>query len=327
MFSALEETPNLPALGPAFLDCGAYSVMTGLWPELPLHDYYRYVAESHRYYATIAAPDVIGSMPQTFDNLKDFVFNLRTKYGHGVWDAVKDRVAIAYHVTDKDFRTAENALRYAADNGVGWLCIGGIVAPGMNTIQRYIAIGETLNLVQRLNLNFKVHLFGGYEGEYIKVYKPDSVDSATYLQSAKVLTMAHYRSWDMVKQDVPKEHYLQNRMILNQARLLGLGDRDERAELEAVMNEIPDGVKLWLLNAWAVKKFEDWVRNQYGQKPDFKYWITIDVTMVMAITRYSEIVQRLFWRAWKDRCLVAYPTFWAGHGQRSKHSDKMGMFT
>ncbi|MEE8114847.1 MAG: hypothetical protein V3T23_10910 [Nitrososphaerales archaeon] len=324
MFSALEETPNLPALGPAFLDCGAYSVMTGLWPELPLHDYYQYVAEYHQYYATIAAPDVIGSMPDTFDNLVEFHSAMVEK---GVWEDIRDRVALTYHVTDKDYATATKALKFADQAGVGWLSIGGIVAPGMNTLQRYIAIGEILNLVQRLGLKFKVHLFGGYEGEYIKAYKPDSVDSATYLQSAKVLTMTHYRAWDLVKQAVPKEHYLQNRMLMNQARLLELGDRDERQDLFNVLDEIPDGVRLWLLNAWAVKKFEDWVRNQYGQKPDFKYWITIDVTMVMAITRYSEIVQRLFWRAWGDRCLVAYPTFWAGHGQRPKHTDKLVMFT
>lgn len=327
MFSALEETPNLPALGPAFLDCGAYSVLTGLWDEIPLRDYYRYVAENHQYYASIAAPDVIGSMPKTFENLKDFKFNLETKFGYGVWEAIREKVAVTYHVPDKDHKTAEDALRFAADIGVGWLCVGGIVAPGMNSTQRFIGIGEILNLVHRLNLDFKVHLFGGYEGEYIKAFKPDSVDSATYLQSAKVLTMTHYRGWELVKQPVPKEHHLQNKMLMTQARLLSLGDRDEREELLAVMDEIPDGVRLWLLNAWAVKKFEDWVRNQYGQKQDFKYWVTIDVTMVTAITRYSEIVQRLFWRAWENRCLVAYPTFWAGYGQRHKHSDKMVMFT
>lgn len=324
MFSALEETPDLPALGPAFLDCGAYSVLTGLWDELPLSDYYQFVADQHRYFGTIAAPDVIGSMPDTFDNLVQFYTAMVDK---GVWDDIKDRVSLTYHVTDKDYTTATNALKFAADAGVGWLCVGGIVAPGMNTTQRYIAIGEILNLVERLGLKFKVHLFGGYEGEYIKAYKPDSVDSATYLQSAKVLTMTHYRSWNLIKQPVSKEHYLQNQLIMNQAMLLGLGNRDEREELRAVLNEIPDGVKLWLINAWGVKRFEDWVRNQYGQKSDFKYWITIDVTMVMAITRYSKIVQTLFWRAWKDRCLIAYPTFWAGHGQRYKHTDKMGMFT
>ncbi len=312
MFPVFDEGDSqYPKLGQGFLDCGAYSVLTGIWDELPLDDYDTFVMEQHEAFALIAAPDVIGDPVATFENLKRFVFMAD---GLQHWNLIKDRVMVTYHLGDRDLLLCDEMLDWAWEQGIRWLAVGGIVVPGTKLGQRALAIDEVMKLAYSKH-PWKVHLFGGHQPELIKLFRPDSVDSSAYIAGAKVLDIIGYKGWDRFIYKVSKtdeEHQLKQLA----ARLAEI-EYPHGDDIVQALKEMPDGVRLWLVNVLNVKHFEDWVRKEIG-KPEFRYWVTIAPGMPQSVMRYSELIQEQFWTGWRDRCLVAYPSFWAGHGQQHK---------
>ncbi len=136
---------KLPTLGNAFLDCGAYSVLTGVWDSLPLSDYARFVAERGHHFRLMAAPDVIGNAKATCKQLHTFVDDLKACKA---WDRVKGRILVTYHLTDRDYPVMEEMLTYAWKQGIRWLAIGGIVTPGTSIEERWVGITELLRRVR-----------------------------------------------------------------------------------------------------------------------------------------------------------------------------------
>lgn len=317
-----EEDSHLPRLGPAFLDSGAFSVLTGTWDAIPLEDHLTFVCRYYDSFEIIAAPDVIGSASQTFENLQWFVKQLKQ---HKMWKAIRKRIAFTYHVLDRDFDTLYRMLDYATQQKIEWLAIGGIAAtPGTNYAQRWSAIEVIMDIVRRNYPNFKVHLFGGYQPEYIRYFRPDSVDSSTYLQAARVLSVAYYDGWKLSKAAVPRTNDRQQLLFAADYCLMFDPDFGTRKGLADTLAELPDSARFWLVNALAVKSFETFVREEFD-KP-FKYWITADVGMQTYIRRFSSQVQQLFWEVWRDRCLLAYPSFYAGPGVDAGYQQVLTMF-
>jgi hypothetical protein len=315
MLTAFEETSGGPRLGPAFLDCGAYSVLTGFWESLPITDYVGFVHQHHQSFGIIASPDVIGSAPLTLENLEAFIQTAKQKK---VWSKIKHKVIVTYHIGDRDFGTMTTMLDVAWKAGIRWLAVGGIVTPGTNKQQRAIGISETMKAAYRHNKKWKIHLFGGYTPDLIRTFKPDSVDSSTYIWAAKVLGMVGYRGWEMFKLNVDrKSEKVQLAQIMDRMLEMGYVPEGREEELHEGFRGMPDGVRLWLVNALGVVAFEHFVR-EHLMRPDFKFWITIDTGMPYAVMRYAPIIRELFWEAWRDRGLLAYPSFWDGPGLEPK---------
>ncbi len=82
---------------------------------------------------------------------------------------------------------------------------------------------------------------------------------------------------------------------------------------------------MWLVNGMEVAAFEK--EMHFAGLPNFRYWITIDVSMPTAVTRYDPYIQTLFWAMWRQRCLIAYPSFFDGYGRDHKHGNVMSMFS
>lgn len=307
-FKKFDIHKNLPKFGKAFLDSGAFSVLTGQWERLPLDAHIRFIEEHHNSFELIAAPDVIGSAEQTFSNLKYFIEAFKKL---NLWETVKTKIVVTYHLGDKDYITMAKLLRYAWLEGIQWLAVGGIVTPGTSMNQRFVGISEVLYIVKhKLKLPFKIHLFGGYNGEYIRAFMPESVDSSTYLQKARMLHSFRYEktTWDMKTAKAPRHNDTALLdFVMEQFKPLYeiIGDVDKQ-ELRNEMQKLPDGVKFWVVNGLYMRLFEKEVQKI---KPDFKYWVTIaglDDGM-----RYGDYVSNfLFTKMWQNNTLVAFPIFY-----------------
>jgi hypothetical protein len=307
-FKKFDTHKNLPKLGKAFLDSGAFSVLTGQWERLPVDAHIRFIEEHHNHFELIAAPDVIGSAEQTFINLKYFIEAFKKL---GLWDIVKNQIVVTYHLGDRDYKTMAYMLTFAWNEGIKWLAVGGIVTPGTSMEQRYVGISEVLHQVKhKLKLPFKIHLFGGYNGEYIRAFMPESVDSSTYLQKARMLHSFRYepKTWNMKTVNAPRDN--DERLldfVMEQFKPLYkiIGNIDTH-ELRNEMQKLPDGVKFWVINGLYMRLFEKEVQQT---KPDFKYWVTIaglDDGM-----RYGDYVSNfLFTKMWQNNTLVAFPMFY-----------------
>lgn len=306
-FSKFKENHTPPELGKAFLDCGAFSVLTGQWEALPIDAYIKFVDEHADKFEIIAAPDVIGDAKATFANLRYFTSKLSAR---NRWDALKKKVIITYHLGDRDFDTLKNMLLFANEVGIEWVAIGGIVTPGTSIEQRFIGINEVIKQVRSTQHNFKVHLFGGYTPEYIRTFKPDSVDSSTYLQKARMLQLFRYapETWKMTSISCPRTS---TKEILDFVMahfeplydLIGLTDKEK---LRNELRSLPDGVKFWVVNGLYMRLFEQEVRKTI---PNFRYWMT--VASLDDGIRYGEYVSNfLFTKMWRNASLVAYPSFY-----------------
>lgn len=303
-FSKFNEGTRIPRFGQGFLDCGAYSVLTGKFERLPINDYAVFTNETVKHWRIIAAPDVIGSAKKTYVNLAEFV-KLVSK-------EVREKTAITYHLGDRDLTALRKMLEFGWNNDIRWLAIGGIVTPGSKHQERLIGINEILRIVRKeVKLPFRVHLFGGYTPEYIRVFRPDSVDSSTYLQKARMLHLFKYENWKMVSIAAPRdsEKALLDFIMTHFAQLYQLfPDQLDKVELREELRKLPDGVKFWILNGLYMRLFEKQVRST---NPDFTYWMTVAALDDSA--RYGDYVGNiLFTRMWRDATLVAYPFF---HGR------------
>ena len=307
-FDKFEHVKELPSLGKGFLDCGAYSVLTMQWETLPLDAYIRFVEEHYAHFELIAAPDVIGSAEKTLANLLYFIHKLTEL---GLWEKIASHVLVTYHLGDKDLPLLRKLVKTAYDNGISWLAVGGIVTPGTSLTQRFIGITEVLHIVKKeLRLPFKIHLFGGYAPEYIAAFLPDSVDSSTYMQKARMLQSFRYlpNSWTMQTRKAPRDSNTALMAFVEEQfkPLYALTGITNEKELFEQLSKLPDGVKFWIVNGLYMRLFEQEVRTI---KPNFRYWMT--VASLDDGLRYGKYVSDfLFSKMWKDASLVAFPSFY-----------------
>lgn len=293
-------------LGRAMLDCGAFSVLTGLWADVPLDRYETFVRDYHKHFKLIAAPDVIGSATKTLDNLVAYVNALSDI------SEIIAKTVYTYHLTDLDLPTFEKGLEYAWDVGIRWLALGGIASTGKNEEERWVGMQEVTRIVHKLNLPFKIHLFGGYKPEYIKHLQPDSIDSATYIAAAKNLVHVGYNGWEMTKEKLPKDSHTDYidrvcRIILEHQQVFK--DPPNYTTLYKELNVLPLGTMTWLVNLIDLVAFEKFVHESGNTK--FKYWVTINPSMPVTIaTRYSPQIRDWYQEMWKNRCLIAFPSFY-----------------
>ena len=302
-------------LGKAFLDCGAYSVLTGFWKELPITQYIDFVGKQHESFRVIAAPDVIGDAKATAVNLKLFMENLPTQVDRA-------KIAYTYHLNDLDLTTYEKTLEYCKEQRIGWLAIGGLVAGNRNTVSLMVGIEEALRIKEKVYPELKVHLFGGHNTEFIKNFRPDSVDSATYLQAAKNLGAIYFKDWDMLKVNFPRNKVESNALGKKMLDELDIWEGIDKEEFYREFKKTTQAIQLWLVNAMAVKEFERWVNKQW----EFTYFMTVATSMPLTIKKRGSAVLEQYEAAWRNRTLVAFPSFLDNKTNAYLNLDYLTMF-
>lgn len=302
-----------PELGKFFLDCGAYSVLTGSWAELPIDDYIEFVIRYRSKIQVLAAPDVIGSASGTFEYLKKFVRVLQSR---SEWESLARRVLITYHLTDRDLDTFCEMAKWGYSHGVRWLAIGGIAGTGGSKEAKWAAIEEVTKLVyDELQLPFKLHLFGGSSLDFIYHFRPDAVDSSTYLAKGKMLGLLRF------DETIGELHGFNTREFTSTQQVDAIMDILRRyntgvdlVRFEREILNAPPAIRCMVCNLATVGELEEYVCKRIN-KPLFKYWVSLDSgSFILASSRHGRNIAALFYRYWKGRCLFSYSTLYEKGG-------------
>lgn len=305
LFNSSEDRLQYPDLGMFFLDCGAYSVLTGVWQTLPVDEYLKFVLKYHNKIELFVGPDVIGSAEKTFTHLKYFVKHLQC---HDEWEFLVGKILLTYHLVDKDLDTLSEMTEWAYAAGIRWLAIGGLVVPGVSNASKLAALEVVLNRVyNELKLPFKLHLFGGTNMDFVQCFRPDSVDSASYLKKSQVLSLIRFDSVSGETYTLNTKGYTNTEQVNLIVRILS--DYDLSVDREGFKRELlkaPPAVRCMLSNLVVISGVEAYMRDQI-QKPHFKYWVSLaSASFVSVANRHGWLIAEVYYKFWKDRCLFSY---------------------
>lgn len=313
LFDGPEDRLQYPDLGTFFLDCGAYSVLTGIWDELPIDAYIQFVLNYHSKAALFVAPDVIGSAEKTFTYLKYFVKHLQCR---PEWESLVGKILLTYHLVDQDLDTLSEMTEWAYSVGIRWLAIGGLVVTGVSNSSKLAALEVVLNRVyNELNLPFKLHLFGGSNLEFVRCFRPDSVDSASYLKKSQVLSLIRFDSALGELYTLNTQGYTNTDQVAIIMRILS--DYDLGVDSEILKREVlkaPPAVRCMMSNLVVISGVESYMRDQV-RKSHFKYWVSLASSSFISVScRHGYNMSQVYYKYWTDRCLFSYVDLWGEDG-------------
>ena len=290
-------------IGPAFLDCGAHSVFTGVWNELPIDDYIKFTDENHKYFQLVASPDVVGDTDNTTKNFEYFI--KRTK-------VPKEKILSVFHIQTRNIKRFEEVINYSLEAGLSWIAIGGALGVGFTKIQKILALEEVFKKLGQYKNPFKVHLFGIHHPENVKLFRPNSVDSATFIGKS---TYTKFHEYELDKWIIKPDHTMykgQTRKMITDESIrrikhhaealkpfgIDFGDIDHiRWQIE----KVPDTYKFMVVNALNVMEFEMYAREKL--KYDFTHFITCPFSMLHI---YNGVIIDMFRCAFHNRALLSY---------------------
>lgn len=295
-----------PVLGKAFLDCGAFSVRTGAWEKLPIDDYIHFTNAYHSKFSLIAAPDVIGDADETLKNFNYFIERI-------TFDTKK--VISVYHLMSKDIKKFDVMLQRSLDAGLEWMAIGGAAATQITHLEQMVILDEIHKRIQKTGKNIKLHLFGMTDPTEIRLFKPASVDSSTFIMKAKSFA---YHKYDLDKwkfnlerrnrKDWTREQLTADatEQVLRHSKVLTKLDENagDYNYVYRQLERVPDSVRFLLNNILNVAEFENYARQELGY--NFIHYITCSAGYV---TGYSGLARIIFEYGWANRSLVAFPQF------------------
>lgn len=313
LFTAPGTASQYPELGNFFLDCGAYSVLTGTWTKLPINEYIEFIIQYQDRIQLLVAPDLIGSASGTFAYLKNFVKVLQSR---NKWELVASRVLFTYHLTDRDLVTFSKMARWAYDHGIRWLGIGGIAGTGGSKEGKCAAIEAVTRLVYSdLRLPFKLHLFGGSSVDFVRCFKPDSVDSASYLKKSRVLSLIRFDQALGELCTLNTQGYTnteQVKLIMSTLNEYDLGVNREVLKKELL--KTPPAVRCMMSNLVVISGIESYMRSQV-RKSHFKYWVSLASSSFISVSsRHGYSISQVYYKYWTDRCLFSYADLWGEDG-------------
>lgn len=289
-------------VGPAFLDCGAHSVHTGVWPVLPIDDYIQFVNENHESFSLIAAPDVVGDTDKTKENFKYFIERVTIP---------KEKILSVFHLQSRDIGRVEEVFDYSQKAGLSWTAIGGALGVGFTPIQKILSLEEVYKRLKKRGSPFKVHLFGIPDPQSIKMFKPESVDSSNYIYKSTYTKFHEYNlsGWKVMPADVQHKSRSReaiheeclNRLRHHRHRLekfnINIDDEDVGHQLE----KIPDTYKFMMVNGLNVVEFEEYVREKL--KYPFRHYITMPFS---SLATYNGAFVDIMECVYRNRGLISY---------------------
>lgn len=295
-----------PVLDPGFLDCGAHSVETGVWKELPIDDYVQWTKANHRRFKIIAVPDEIGDPEKTKVQTLQFAKDVK-----GV--IPEKKLLPIYHMQTKNIDAYRDMLDYADKIGAEWVAIGGALGVGFTPMQKRVALEGIFSYLPRDR--FKIHLLGITEPDIVQDFAPDSVDSSKYVWEGSYLNIFKYqpdyrsryreslrdKSNESILRRACEEIYLNNHLLGNRFSSVD--------EVQEKLLTIPDSIRVILANGLHLVEFERVIREKVNK--NFRHYVTCGTGHLRL---YSGLTLEIFQTIWKERALVAFPQF---HGKTS----------
>lgn len=295
-----------PILGKAFLDCGAHTVSTGVWSELPIDSYIEFVNKHHNSFSLIAAPDVIGNTQKTLENFQYFI--KRVEFD-------KSKIISVYHLQARELSRFDEVIEYSQEAGLNWIAIGGALGVGFTDLQKMLSLEAIYKKLKGAGNKFNVHLFGIQDPQTIKLFRPNSVDSATFIQKAKSFGYHQYElaEWKFLRDNKNRKLWSREQLTAEATTKI-LRHEKELTQLHKLagdydyvykqLERVPDSVRFLLNNILSVVEFEKYATKELGYA--FKHYITCSSSYV---TGYEGLVHEIFKYGWAGRSLVAYPQF------------------
>ena len=302
-----------PVLKPVFLDSGAHSVHTHFWDELPIDDYIHFVDHHHRKFKLIASPDVVGNTQATMDNFH--YFNKRLSK-----EVPRSKILSVYHLQAKEIHRFPEVLDYSAEAGLKTIALGGALGVGFNRQQKFLVLDEAYKKIKLMGNVFRVHLFGIADPLSVSIFRPESVDSATYIHKAKYLKHHEYNypttegehpsfkktsdSWkDWTREALVSDAIVKIRYYKSLLKANGIKIGDDKWIKNEIENK-PDADRFLAINALAVLEFETYIKNRYQY--DFLHYITA----IPGYLHKSGLLYDILQMFWRERTLISYSQIW-----------------
>ena len=300
-----------PLCDPTFLDSGAYSVFTGKWDKLPIDSYIKFTSEYHKHFCIVSVPDVIGDLDATIKNTDYFV--KKTK-------CPKDKIANVYHVNSGRINKFPDVISQTIDAGLTRLSIGGLVGYPKN--RSLVALEWIYNYLAKNNIKLRTHIFGGGDPLTVKLFRPDSIDSASFIHAASGFSYFDYDydNWKITQDSLSGFRNRRNREFITSEAVEFLYDlrdilkpvvdhSDDKDYIYKAIEKIPDSDKILLVNGLNVRRFEKVVREKLGY--NFEHYVTYH-----EFCSYRHpYVYNAFREVWRERSLNPYFKFWSARGR------------
>ena len=291
---------------PAFLDSGAHTKETGVWTELPIDAFIEFVNEYHHHFCMIAVPDEIGDSKETEENVHYFMKRLSP-------EVPVEKVVGIYHIQCRSMKQLNRCIDYCKEYKLNKFALGGALGGQFNEHQKMLVLQQCFQRIPR-DL-FWVHLLGVHAPQMVKLFRPDSVDSATFIQKAKHLEAVKYNlpTWgkvqgELMPKGVTRPQLMKYMMKHLESHLLRLDNIlpivKDRDEVYRQIERIPDAAKFLLLNGLRLLEYEEKVRDEL--LPHFRHFITCPTNYLL---NYSEIPRELLRHVWRERPLTSYSQF------------------
>lgn len=293
-----------PKCAPAFLDSGAYSVSTGKF-ELDIDEYIRFTNKNHKHFRLISVPDVIGNFQETVNNADYFL-------KHST--APREKITNVYHLTSGKLLKFPDIVKQSVDAGLETIAIGGMV--GFPRNQAIVALEWIYNYIHKNNVPLKTHLFGGGDPMIVKLFKPDSIDSASFIHTACGLSYLLYDfdNWKIKKDKLSgirkkySRQYITDEaveyLLQNSELILPFDNKaNDRDYVYHAIENISEVEKVLLVSGLNVRMFEKYAKKHLNY--DFKYYVTF-----WDFNRFQSLYLASSYReVWRERTLIAYPEF------------------
>lgn len=300
-----------PVLNPGFLDCGAHSVRTGHWKELPIADYVDWTCENHKRFRVIAGPDVIGDPVATKRQVIDFAKRTEGR-------VPREKILPTFHMRDRDIKVFFEMLEYAEEYGMTTIAVGGALGKGISPMDRRLVLETVFKHLDRKK--FKIHLFGITAPDIVMDFAPDSVDSSSYLWAAKALTIRKYadNQRENIQHRISKYTTEQILDVMMDELWQNIHLLPEKYHDKVLLRQrfatAPLGITATVVNLLHVCEFERKVRARV--LPHFSHYVTVNTGHLRFYSGWPlEMLQIL----WADKALVSYVQFHGNSSNRAQH--------
>lgn len=305
--------------GPLFLDCGAYSAWaynTAYTPD-KIDSYLQFVHRYHHLCAHIAAPDVIGDFDKTKANFDYFMGQLSSEVD-------RSKILTTYHVLPGLISNFERTIEYSKEAGLEWLALGG-GAQATNSVQvmslrgKMLLWQEIIRIFNRLNRPVKIHFFGDVPVYVVRSFKPDSMDSASFIiysahfefhtlrykpLSFRKIGMSSKANSFFDIRDLAVKEFIKLRSDIEP--YIDNHDVFKISYLTELLSQVPSASSIRLVNSWAIRAFENRIRKIHHYP--FVHWMSISGESGR-LPEYQNEFWRLLMHPLKNRSLVSYVAF------------------
>lgn len=151
-----------------YLDCGAFSAFQ-LGTKIKLEDYLWFIRRYGHIFREIAALDVIGNGPDSFENYVQ-MYNSGVKKCIPCWHHKDDKILIKKYLDYTDY-----------------IAIGNLVGSALNRRLRARTIRTGIDIIRQFNPDAKIHLYGVTTLLLLRMFghEIESVDSSSWLSGSK----------------------------------------------------------------------------------------------------------------------------------------------